>query len=92
MSYIDHLIAHMQDDTEFLYLLEHKVKVGWFMIDYMMTPQGDGSAAIWFPQPKMAVKFISEEDVEEFKLKYLAPRPVSIVKVNAAEHMRLVLL
>lgn len=91
MSYIDHLIAHMQEETEFLYLLEHKVKVGWFLIDFMMTPSEDGSAAIWFPQQKMAVKFISEEDVEEFKLKFLSPRPVSIVKVNTADHMKLII-
>lgn len=91
MSYIDHLIAHMQEDTKYLYLLEHKVKVGWFLIDFMANSTLKDSAAIWFPSQKIAVKFTTEEGVEEFRHNYISPRPVSIVKIDAVDHLRSVL-
>ena len=81
---LEHLLSTMQE-LQHLYLLEHKVKRGWFLIDYMMTPKSDGSAAIWFPDRKIAVAFDTEETVEEFKSKYIAPRPVAIVKVKVGD-------
>jgi len=85
--YIEQLIAHMQEN-KYLYLLESKVKLGWYLIDYAMKPTEDCSAAIWFPNQRLAVKFGTEEEVEEFSHNYMAPRPVSIVRVEVEEILR----
>ncbi len=84
--YIEQLIAHMQE-SKWVYLLEHKAKLGWYLIDFIQ-PEENGSAAIWFPNQQIAVKFETEEDVEEFAHIYLSPRPVSVVRVSIEDILR----
>lgn len=96
--YIEQLIANMQEH-KYLYVLESKVKLGWYLIDYgfdydaalqlfegeIPTTRSD-SAAIWFPDRKIAVKFNTEEHVEEFRT--FLDRPCSIVRVELEEILR----
>ena len=80
--YIDQLLARMQEH-HYLYILEHKLKVGWYLIDiYGKDGLGEETAAIWFPNKRIALAFEEEEEVEEFKHDFLATRPVSIVKIQ----------
>jgi len=88
--YIEQLIAHMQE-SKYVYALESKLKLGWFLIDYG-TPVGqvndNVSAAIWFPNRQIAVKFDTEESIEEFQHQYISPRPSSIVRIEIEELLR----
>ena len=85
--YIDQLIAKLQEH-QYIYILEHKIKVGWFLIDMFNGNGTNESAAIWFPSQRVALAFEHEEEVEEFKLDHLANRPVSIVKIQRGEILR----
>ena len=88
--YIDQLIAHMQEN-KYVYMLESKVKLGWYLIDYGVPVQkvGDNvSAAVWFPNRQIAVKFETEESIEEFQSKYITPRPSAIVRIEIEELLR----
>ena len=96
--YIDQVIANMQEN-KYLYMIESKLKLGWFLFDYgfdrttaLQLFEGQhpdrpcDSAAIWAPDRMLAVKFDTEESVEEFKT-FLA-RPSSIVRVEIEEILR----
>lgn len=96
--HIEQVIANMQEN-KYLYILESKVKLGWFLFDYgfdkptaLQVFEGEyparasDSAAIWAPDRWLAVKFDSEESVEEFKT-FLA-RPSSIIRVKIEEILR----
>lgn len=85
--YIDQLLAKLQEH-QYLYILEHQIKVGWFLIDLFGKDDGNESAAIWFPSQRIALAFEHEEEVEEFKIDHLANRPVSIVKIQRGEILR----
>lgn len=82
--YIDQLVARMQEQ-KYLYMLEHKIKFGFFLSDFSLSDNEKDSAAIWFPCQKIAVKFSTEQSVEEFKATYMSPRPVTIIRVLASE-------
>jgi len=97
--YIEQLIAHMQEN-KYLYLLESKVKVGWFLLDcgfdedtslqlFMGTvpaKRPSDTAVVWFPDRQVAMKFDTEETIEEFQT-FLA-RPSAIVRIETEEFLR----
>lgn len=96
--YIDQVIAHMQE-SKYLYMLESKVKLGWYLMDFgfdattslqlfegKLPPRPSDSAAIWYPDRRQAVKFENEETVEEFKT--FLSRPASIVRIEIEEILR----
>ncbi len=96
--YIDQVIANMQEN-KYLYMIESKLKLGWFLFDYgfdrttalqlfegKIPSRPCDSAAIWYPDRLQAVKFGSEEIVEEFQT--FLSRPSSIVRVEIEEILR----
>lgn len=96
--YIDQLIAHMQEN-KYVYMLESKVKLGWFLVDYgfdkttslqlfegVPTSRPRDTAAIWYNDRLSAVKFDTEESVEEFKTFF--DRPSSIIRIELEEILR----
>ena len=78
--YIDQLISNY-NHSQYVYLIEHGLKLGWFLQEYQLSP----ARAVWFPRANRAFRFVSEEDVEEFKSVYMAPRQVSIVRVEYSQ-------
>ena len=85
--YIDQLLAKLQSH-HYVYLLEHQIKVGWFLVDLYGKDGINSTAAIWFPSQRIALHFEHEEEVEEFKHDHLANRPVSIVKIQRGALLR----
>ncbi len=79
--YLDQLLAKLQKH-HYIYILEHQIKIGWFLIDLYGKDGVNSTAAIWFPNKNIALAFEQEEEVEEFKLDHFANRPVSIVKIQ----------
>ena len=82
-------IASDEDISYFNNILKASVnKSDLYLIEYAMNPAEDCSAAIWFPNQRLAVKFGTEEEVEEFSHTYLSPRPVAIVRVEVEDILR----
>jgi len=79
--YLDQLLAKLQAH-HYIYILEHQIKVGWFLVEMFGMDESKDTAAIWFPSKRIALAFEQEEEVEEFKFDHLADRPVSIVKIQ----------
>lgn len=79
--YIDQLLARLQEH-HFLYIFEHRVKVGWYLLDLYGKDGINDTAAVWFPSQRLALAFEHEEEVEDFRSDHLAHRPVSIVKIQ----------
>jgi len=70
----------MATDDE-AYMIEMKKNASkWFFVDLEQKDNVD--KIIWTPAQTKATLFSSEEDVEEFKHHYLAPRKVSIIRIK----------
>jgi hypothetical protein len=95
-------------EHKYCYLLESRIKHGWFLIDYgfdeatslelfaqhspVVTPtkknlpRPEASAAVWFPSRQLALKFDSEQSIEEFQTFFA--RPSAIVRMELEEFLR----
>lgn len=80
-SYVDFLISTLQEDTETRYVIKSKAVQGnWYFFDIEIDAKTHHVE--WIPYISGAVKFNSEQSVEEFASQFLSPRPVEIIRLT----------
>ena len=80
---IEQLIAHMQEN-KWVYLLEHKAKLGWYLIDFIQ-PEENGSAASSHASKGVDKVGPGQRRSERMRIAFIACRPPKIDRPDVKE-------
>lgn len=78
--YLDDLIANMQTNNKYAYIIRLMSKDYWYLfdVDTMIDPH----PVMWTPHIRQAFWFSDERGVEEFKADFLSARKVEILRIE----------
>lgn len=74
------LLKEAQELRAYVIMMNRHADGSWYYHKLRENPSITG--VIWTPYLKKAHLFIDEESVEEFKMKFIAPRTVQILRID----------
>lgn len=78
--YIDELLSLMQEAYKNVYIIRLVQRDIWYFHDINDDTQPQG--IVWTPHMAHARAFSTEESVEEFKMAFISPRKVEILRIE----------
>ena len=80
-QYLEDLMQMLQERGKYIYLISRQVQtVQWYFFD--LENEEPPYRVAWVPYISPAYKFPSEQAVEEFKMEYILPRKVDIIRLE----------